>query len=185
MRLIAGIAVALVALTGCSETVANPGEGTGSDDAQYSEWSSGQRDAVTIDTTLADGTPLTNATLAGKIVVVNFWYAGCAPCRVEAPILEKVHQQYPDVEFVGVNTRDSAAEVDAFDAKFGVTYPSVLDAEQGDMLLAFAGKKPANTTPTTFVLDGNGGIAARVLGQLEDASILSTYIDDVEKDPGT
>ena len=27
---------------------------------------------------------------AGEVIVVNFWYAGCAPCRVEAPILEDV-----------------------------------------------------------------------------------------------
>ena len=35
-------------------------------------------------------TPYDSADVARQVQVVNFWYAGCAPCRVEAPILEEV-----------------------------------------------------------------------------------------------
>ncbi|HAA79902.1 MAG TPA: alkyl hydroperoxide reductase, partial [Microbacteriaceae bacterium] len=46
----------------------------------------------------------------GEVVVVNFWYAGCPPCRLEAPDLEELHQQFlaQDVTFVGVNILDQA-----------------------------------------------------------------------------
>jgi hypothetical protein len=38
---------------------------------------------------------------------------------------------------------------------------------------------PPAAVPTTIVLDKDGKVAARVLGQLKDASILETIIDDL------
>lgn len=131
------------------------------------------------------GTTLTGATIdstgmRGKPVVVNFWYAGCAPCRTEAPDLEAVHQSESrsGVAFVGVNVRDSAATAAAFNDSFGVTYPSVTD-QDGRVQLAFASKVPPNAVPTTLVLDARGRVAARILGALADRSILTSIIDTV------
>src|SRR3954466_3515971 len=44
----------------------------------------------------------------GQVVVVNFWASYCAPCRSEAPELEKVLAATKDqgVTFIGVNVRD-------------------------------------------------------------------------------
>ena len=128
-----------------------------------------------------DGEDFDSAELAGKVTVVNFWYAGCAPCRVEAPILEEVSQQFGDdgVSFVGVNVRDQAGTAASFEETYGVTYPSILDVESGTAQLAFAGPVPAAAVPTTIVLDQEGRVAARVLGQLTDASILESIIDGI------
>ena len=35
--------------------------------------------------TLFDGTTVDAADCQGKVTVLNFWFAACAPCRVEAP----------------------------------------------------------------------------------------------------
>ena len=117
----------------------------------------------------------------GNVVVVNFWYAACPPCRVEAPDLEAVHQQFTaaGVVFIGVNVRDSAPTASSFATEFGVTYPSILDVNEGTVQLAFAGDVPPAAVPTTIVLDRQGRVAARVLGQLTDASILESIIDDL------
>jgi thiol-disulfide isomerase/thioredoxin len=116
----------------------------------------------------------------GEVVVLNFWYAACPPCRLEAPELEKLNQAYADkgVEFLGVNVRDQADTSLAFARTFDVGYPSIVDANDGAVQLALAGTIAPNAVPTTIVLDKQGRIAARILGGLDGPSILDTLISD-------
>jgi len=116
----------------------------------------------------------------GEVVVLNFWYAACPPCRLEAPELEKLNQSYADkgVEFLGVNVRDQADTARAFAEKFDITYPSIVDTNDGAVQLALAGTIAPNAVPTTIVLDKQGRIAARVLGGLDGPSTLKTLISD-------
>jgi len=116
----------------------------------------------------------------GGVLVVNFWYAACGPCIVEAPLLEEVWQEYQDqgVSFLGVNTYDQPATALSFARDNNVTYPSVIDVNDGKVKLAFAQVTPIQATPTTLVLDRGGRVAARVIGQLASASILSTLVAD-------
>lgn len=116
----------------------------------------------------------------GEVLVLNFWYGACPPCRVEAPELEELNQQYEgqDVAFLGVNVRDQAETSATFASEFGLTYPSVVDVNDGNMLLAFAGTVAPNAVPTTLVIDRKGRVAARILGLLEASSILETLVDD-------
>jgi thiol-disulfide isomerase/thioredoxin len=112
---------------------------------------------------------------------VNVWYAGCAPCRVEAPLLQQVSEEVADegVAFVGVNVRDQAATAASFEDDFGITYPSIVDVNDGGAQFAFAGDVPPAAVPTTIVLDKQGRVAARILGQLTDASILEAIVRDL------
>lgn len=117
----------------------------------------------------------------GGVTVVNFWYAACGPCRVEAKDLEAVWQEYEgqDVAFIGVNIYDQAGTAKAFAEQYGVTYPSLIDVNTGEAKLAFARVAPTLAPPTTLVLDAEGRVAARILGQLESPSVLSTIVGDV------
>ena len=81
--------------------------------------------------------------------------------------------------------RDQAANAASFEEKYGVTYPSILDVDDGEVQLAFAGPVPPAAVPTTIVLDREGRVAARVLGQLKDASILEAIIDDLLDEPAS
>nr|WP_310020070.1 TlpA disulfide reductase family protein [Microbacterium resistens] len=135
---------------------------------------------VTFGGVLDSGDSFRYGDVAGDVVVVNFWYAACGPCRVEAKDLESVWQEYEGkgVSFVGVNTYDQADTSRAFAEKYGVTYPSLIDVNTGEAKLAFAEATTIQATPTTLVLDKQGRVAARIIGQLEEASILSTLIKD-------
>lgn len=126
------------------------------------------------------GDELTSEQLAGVITVVNFWYAACAPCRAEAPDLVALAAEYEPqgVQFVGVNVRDSAETALAFDRRFDVNFPSIMDAQSGEVMLAFTGVVTPQAVPTTLVIDSEGRVSSRVLGRI-DASILSTLIDTV------
>ena len=128
----------------------------------------------------ADGATVDVAAWRGTPVVLNVWYAACAPCRAEAPDLAETSQAYADegVRFVGINTRDDGPGVEAFERTYGVEYPSLLDARDGAALLALRGDVPPQAVPTTLVLDAEGRVAARVLGRVE-ASTLRALIDDV------
>jgi len=137
------------------------------------------REAPIVFTSETDaGEPVSSTDFDGQVVVVNFWYAACPPCRVEAPDLEALHQSFDGegATFLGVNVRDQAETAAGFEKEFGISYPSVIDANDGNMLLAFAGSVAPNAVPTTIVLDKQGRVAARFLGLIEDPSILKTII---------
>lgn len=129
--------------------------------------------------TTAAGTSVSSLEFIGTVVVVNFWYANCPPCRVEAPVLERLSVENKDnrVAFVGVNVRDQAEAVATFERAFGVTYPSIVDSD-GTTQLAFAGEVSPRAVPTTIILDKHGRVAARILGKVAEPSILQTLIRD-------
>ncbi|WP_188805932.1 TlpA family protein disulfide reductase [Citricoccus zhacaiensis] len=119
----------------------------------------------------------------GEPVVLNFWYAACAPCRVEAPDLQSLHEEWEPqgVRFVGVNVRDTAGTAEAFERNFGITYPSLED-RGGQVLLAMTDYVPPQAVPTTIVLDRQGRVSARILGVAE-LSTLKTLIATVVDEP--
>ena len=128
------------------------------------------------------GGTFSSADYAGQIMVVNFWYAGCPPCRLEAPDLEALHQEFLDegVLFIGVNILDQAPTALAFADEFGVTYPSIIDTNDGSVRLAFSGQVAPNAVPTTVVLDQQGRVAARISGLLTEPDVLAALIRDVQ-----
>jgi thiol-disulfide isomerase/thioredoxin len=124
------------------------------------------------------GETIDSADLAGQVTVVNFWYAGCAPCRAEAPQLQELNEKYEGkgASFMGVNVYDQAETATSFNKTYGITYPSILDVDSGSVKLAFTGSVPPKAVPTTIVLDKEGRVASRILGQLPAESILDTLV---------
>lgn len=131
--------------------------------------------------TLDNGSIATSADYAGDVLVVNFWYATCGPCIIEAPRLEQAAQTFEgqDVAFLGINTYDQPATSLSFARDNGVSYPSLIAVGDAELKLAFADKTPINATPTTLVLDREGRVAARVIGELPEASILEAMVRTV------
>ena len=135
---------------------------------------------VQFDETAMDGTQLNSEELRGQVVVLNFSYASCPPCRAEAKHLNKVAERFAsrDVQFIGVNVRDAQGTAEAFERRFNVTYPSILDNDTGRMQLALSGDVAPNAVPTTIVLDVRGRVAVRILGAIGGPGTLATLIED-------
>lgn len=180
--------LALVLLTGCgSDPLADQyregsGKGYIAGDGSLSEYHADERgESIQFSGPTVDGGHFDSADHLGEVIVVNFWYAGCAPCRAEAADLEAVNEslQPGEAVMVGINVRDQAPTAASFEREYGTTYRSILDIDSGQAQLAFAGDVPPNAVPTTIVLDQQARVAARILGQLRDRSILSTIVDDV------
>ena len=182
-RLVPVVVAAALLLAGCTSQDGIAGEDGGgyiSGDGSVRLIAAGERTEVPDwGGETVDGDTVDSGDLNG-VVVLNFWYAGCPPCRVEAPDLEAVYQEYGDrVTFLGVNVRDSAATAGSFEREFGVSYDSILDVSTRDVLSAFAGEVPPSAVPTTLVLDAQGRVAARISGQLPSATTLGDIVGDV------
>jgi thiol-disulfide isomerase/thioredoxin len=126
------------------------------------------------------GEALSSTQLKGVITVMNFWYAGCAPCRIEMPELIELQTEFlsEGVQFIGVNVRDSAETSLAFARRIGMNFPSVMDAKTGSVVLGFTGVVTPQAVPTTLVIDAEGNVSARVLGRI-DKGILTTLVKTV------
>lgn len=191
-KLLVIASMTLFALTGCtsadalSQQYQESGETSyTSGDFRVTEIPPAERgDPVEFAGTTELGEAVSSDDYRGGVLVVNFWYAACGPCIVEAPLLEEVWQDYQGqgVEFLGVNTYDQPATALSFAKDNNVTYPSVIDVNDGKVKLAFAQITPIQATPTTLVIDREGRVAARIIGQLASASILDTLVSDALKE---
>jgi thiol-disulfide isomerase/thioredoxin len=186
---IALAAASAVVLTGCTanEDLADQyrsgnGQGYISGDGAYTVVAEADRgEPIEFEGVIETGDTVSSDDYRGEVLVVNFWYAACPPCRLEAPDLEALAQQFdPDgVRFLGVNIYDQAPTAMSFAEEFGVTYPSILDVNDGSVRLAFMGQVAPNSVPTTLVLDQQGRVAARISGVISEPSVLRSMITDV------
>ncbi|MCZ2401768.1 TlpA family protein disulfide reductase [Paenarthrobacter sp. Z7-10] len=187
----AGAAVTL-ALAACTATdplaqQANAGDNKNyiAGDGSVTEYAAKDRKpAVQFSGMLFDGSTVNSSTIAGKVTVLNFWYAGCAPCRLEAPDLEALYKETgpKGVLFYGVNIRDEAATADAFNRTFSLTYPSFHDKD-GAVLLAMTDYVPPAAVPTTLVLDKAGRVSARILGVAEKGTLKTLISSALAQSP--
>jgi thiol-disulfide isomerase/thioredoxin len=147
-------------------------------DGTVTEFALGSRPAAASWSGLTEsGEQISSDQLEGVITVMNFWYAGCAPCRIEMPELIELQDEFlsEGVQFVGVNVRDSAETSLAFARKINMNFPSVMDAKTGSVVLGFTGVVTPQAVPTTLVIDAEGNVSARVLGRI-DMGILRALI---------
>ena len=171
--------VAALIFSSCSGTT-----GTGrsaSADPSIIEIPPGERVAVDdFEARLLDGSEVSSSRLDGVITVVNVWGSWCGPCRVEAPVLREVSQQYDDrgVEFMGLNVRDNDAAALAFEKKFRISYDSVTTSDSPRVSLAFGGLLTTAAVPMTVVIDRERRVAARVIGAVT-AGTLRALLDRV------
>lgn len=123
---------------------------------------------------LFDGGTFRLAEQRGHVVVMNFWASWCIPCRREAPRLALAARQYHDrgVVLVGIAIQDSEMGARGFLKEFGITYPNGPDPQS-----ALANAYSVASIPTTVVIDQQGQMRRRWLGELSAAQ-LTGFIDD-------
>jgi thiol-disulfide isomerase/thioredoxin len=174
----AGVAVAALVLSACSSGGTSGGSGntnfiTGSDGIATVK--KGDRQAAPdLSGKTIDGKTLSTADYKGKVLVVNVWGSWCSPCRAEADNLVQVAKATAnkDVQFVGLNTRDTSTDpAVAFEKKYQVPYPSLYDPT-GKLMLRFKkGTLNPQAIPSTIVIDRDGKIAARALQALSEEKL--------------
>jgi thiol-disulfide isomerase/thioredoxin len=107
-------------------------------------------------------------------VVLNVWASWCIPCRSEAPLLERAHQQFGDeIKFVGVNVADTQAGAREFIAEFGLTFENLFDAPR-----AVPASLGGSGVPLTFFFTP-GGEQTHYQPGVIDERMLALQIDEL------
>ena len=177
----AGVVLGGALLGGCTDDDGQSvaGQGYIAGQGTVREMAAGDRDdPVDFAGRTLDGRRFDVADHRGDVVVVNVWGSWCPPCIAEAPALQQVWEQVEadGVQFVGIDFRDNVGAARAHERRFGITYPSI-DDPAGETLLELRGSLPPRAVPSTLVLDRQGRVAARVLGQVR-ASTLRALVSD-------
>ena len=121
---------------------------------------------------LLSGEGFDSRELVGSVVVYNAWGSWCPPCRLEAADLARLAQETEgDVVFVGINVRDNEAAARAFEKRYKVPYDSLAPGSSDEAFVALRSAITPVGIPSTVVLDRNGNVAARVIGQVSYATL--------------
>lgn len=107
-----------------------------------------------------------DALSARQVTVVNVWASWCAPCRVEHPQLMALAET-PGLRMVGVNYKDQPGRGRAFLAELGDPFDTVAYDPDGVAAVAFG----ITGVPETFVLNSNGEVIHRHVGQITPSHI--------------
>ncbi len=103
----------------------------------------------------AEGGNLRLAEQRGQVVLINFWASWCAPCRVEMPHLNRLHDKYKAGGFMvlGVNIDDDPRHGAATATRWGLKFPVLLDASK-----AVTKTYDLGAMPSTVLVDRDGRI---------------------------
>jgi len=110
------------------------------------------------------GRAVSNASLAGKVVLLDFWATWCVPCRKAIPELQALHRKYSDLGFtvVGISIDEGGdAKVKAFVAAKKLGYPIAVDAAASPAWAAFRVK----AVPASYLIDREGRVVAQWTGR--------------------
>ncbi len=114
-----------------------------------------------------DGGEVQLKSLRGKVVLLNFWASWCGPCRLEMPVIERLHQQFHEkgLRVFGVNDEDIDTIRDYLSER-EYSFPTLVDAEQRVMALY-----RIRGIPTMVVIDREGKIAQYRLGLSRESDL--------------
>jgi cytochrome c biogenesis protein CcmG, thiol:disulfide interchange protein DsbE len=133
-----------------------------------------------------DGNPVRLADLAGEVVLLNIWATWCAPCREEMPSMQRLYDKMgpQGLHVIAVSVDrpigmvdaggNRGGDIEAFTKQMGLTFDIWHDPAGGI-------QRDYRTTgvPESFVIDRQGTIVKKVIGQTEWDSM--SNIDLIER----
>jgi thiol-disulfide isomerase/thioredoxin len=104
------------------------------------------------------------SSFSGRIVLLNFWATWCEPCEREMPAMERLYQALPreDFELVAVAIDDKEEDVRAFQERYQLSFPILLDLDQ-----AVYAEYQTMGVPESLLIDRDGRIVERYVGPRE------------------
>jgi thiol-disulfide isomerase/thioredoxin len=113
--------------------------------------------------TTLDGKTITLESLAGKVVLIDFWATWCPPCRRALPHLQKIAQEFAGQPFVllSISLDPDEASWRGYTARNHMTWPQYrAGGFDGEIPSMFA----VQGIPYTIIIDANGVLQDQYLG---------------------
>jgi len=123
--------------------------------------------------TSLDGKQFNTDDLRGKVVLVKFWATSCVTCIQQMPDTINTYQNYSDQGYDVIAVAmayDKANYVQNFAESRELPFTVVHDT-QGEIAQAFGDVK---LTPTAFLIDKQGRIVKRYLGNYDQETFVAT-----------
>ena len=125
---------------------------------------------------LLKGEKINNETLKGKMYLLNVWASWCPNCRIEHPMVTEFARQNI-IPVYGLNYKDEDANAKAWLNQFGNPYTDILVDIDGLVGIDFG----VYGAPETFLIDGQGIIRHKIVGELNPRNIQNEILPLIEK----
>ena len=113
-------------------------------------------------------------------VVAAFFKISCPVCQFTFPFLERLYKSYggSDATFLGISQDDARATA-KFAKEYGVTFPILLDDENG---YAVSNAYGLTSVPTIFLIDTDGTVRVSSMGfDKKDLETIAAYFAERNK----
>ena len=117
-----------------------------------------------------------NNSLKGQMYLLNVWGSWCPNCRIEHPMVTEFARQNI-IPVYGLNYKDEDANAKAWLNQFGNPYTDILVDLDGRVGIDFG----VYGAPETFLIDGNGIIRHKIVGELNPQNIQNELLPMIEK----
>jgi peroxiredoxin len=103
-----------------------------------------------------------NTLLQRGPVVAAFFKVSCPVCQFTFPFLERLHKRYggDGITFLGIS-QDDARSTSQFAKEYGITFPMLIDDENGYVVSNAYG---LSNVPTIFLIDTDGTVKVSSMG---------------------
>jgi peroxiredoxin len=129
------------------------------------------------DFTLNDlnGEAVSLSDFSGRPVLINFWRINCNPCREEIPFLQAVAEETQgELVMLGINVGDDTSSIEQFLQNNSFSLSILLDSD-----ITVARKYGIPGTPTTFFIDEEGIIKAKVIGPFPSKAAIDSRLSEI------
>ncbi len=115
------------------------------------------------------GTLINLAAMRGQTVIINFWATWCGPCQVEMPILQRLHDNQPDLRILAVNMGESPTIIREWQQQTNLTYDLLIDEQQ-----TIATLYQLRGQPSTYIVAPNGIITNIFFGPVSESTLVAS-----------
>ncbi len=123
-----------------------------------------------------DGDEVKLSDLRGKIVMVNFWFVACGPCKDEMPHIQAVsdNRSADELAILGINQIDDADTMRSFMDTEELTFTTLVDSEE-----TVHSAYNISAAPTTFFIDTEGIIRKVQVGPFASQEEIESILDSL------